>query len=86
MPFSRMVQKSRKIDAEETLEIRFELKNSGMGDGKGLILSVKETKGLIGLDFESTKNIDDLKAGQSEQIVLPVKGFKIYRKALPRLK
>ena len=67
MPFSRMVQKNRKIDAEETLEIRFELKNSGMGDGKGLILSVKETKGLIGLDFESTKNIDDLKPDRANK-------------------
>lgn len=74
--FSDGIEGNRKIDAEETTEIRFELKNSGMGDGKGLILSAKETNGLIGLDFESAKKIDDLKPGQSVQIVLPVKGLK----------
>jgi len=74
--FSDGAEGNRKIDAEETTEISFELKNSGLGDGKGLTLSVKETNRLIGLDFESTKKIDDLKSGQSEQIVLPIKGLK----------
>lgn len=74
--FSDGIEGNRKIDAEETTEIRFELKNSGLGDGKGLILSAKETNGLIGLDFGRTKKIDDLKPDQSTQIVLSVKGLK----------
>ncbi|HEX7585222.1 MAG TPA: hypothetical protein VF373_11075, partial [Prolixibacteraceae bacterium] len=37
--FSDGLEGNRKIDAEETTEIRFELKNSGTGEGKGLILS-----------------------------------------------
>ena len=74
--FSDGAEGNRKIDAEETTEIRFELKNSGLGDGIGLILSTKETNGLKGLSYENTKKIDDLKTGQSEQIVLPVTGLK----------
>ncbi len=74
--FSDGPEGNRKIDAEETTEIRFDLKNSGLGIGKNLILSTKETKGLIGLSFESSKKIIDLAPGQSGQIVLPIKGLK----------
>ena len=74
--FSDGAEGNRKIDAEETTEIRFELKNSGTGVGKGLILSAKETNGLNGLAFESTQKVIDLSPGQNEQIVLPVKGLK----------
>ena len=74
--FDDGIEGNRKIDAEETTEIRFELKNSGTGVGKGLILSAKETNGINGLDFESTQKINDLNPGQNEQIVLPVKGLK----------
>ncbi|MBV5313666.1 MAG: caspase family protein [Prolixibacteraceae bacterium] len=74
--FSDGAEGNRKIDAEETTEIRFELKNSGMGDGKGLVLTAKETNGLSGLAYESSKKIDDVKVGQNTQIVLPIKGLK----------
>lgn len=67
---------NRKIDAEETTEIRFDLKNSGLGDGKNLILSVKETKGLNGLAIESSRKIDDLKPNETIQLVIPIKGLK----------
>ena len=74
--FSDGNEGNRKIDAEETTEIRFELKNSGTGEGKNLILSTKEIKGLNGLLFESSKKINDLKPGESNEIILPVKGLK----------
>jgi len=74
--FSDGQEGNRKIDAEETTEIRFELKNSGLGNGKNLILSTKESNGLIGLAYESSKKIIDLAPGQSNQIVLPIKGLK----------
>ena len=67
---------NRKIDAEETTKISFELKNTGMGDGKNLILSANETNGLKGLYFENSSKIVDLKPSQSETVELPIKGLK----------
>lgn len=76
LAFSDGKEGNRKIDADESTELQFELKNSGMGIGKGLSLSVKETNGLQGLEFESTKRIKDLKSGESIGIILPIKGTK----------
>lgn len=67
---------NQKIDAEETASIMFELKNSGLGEGRDLILKTKETNGIIGLSYESMKKVNDLKPDQSETIVLPIKGLK----------
>ncbi len=74
--FSDGNEGNRKIDAEETTKISFDLKNSGIGDGKNLVMSTKESKGLLGLAYESTKKIGDLKSGESENIILPITGLK----------
>lgn len=74
--FSDGSQGNRKIDAEESTEIKFELKNSGLGIGSNLILSTKELNGLNGLAFESSKKINDLKPNESVQITIPIRGLK----------
>lgn len=74
--FSDGNQGNRKIDAEESTEIKIEIKNSGIGIGSNLILSTKELNGLNGLVFESTRKITDLEPNESVQITIPIKGLK----------
>lgn len=74
--FSDGIEGNRKIDAEEITEFSFELKNSGTGPGKNLVLATKELKGIKGLTFEAEKRINDLNPGESQRIVLQLKGEK----------
>lgn len=60
------------IDANETGTLKFTLKNTGMGEGTGLKLEVQETTGAVGLTFDKSKSLKNIKVNGSLNIQLPV--------------
>jgi hypothetical protein len=48
------------------------LKNTGMGQGVDLKLKVQETTGALGIIFDKTKPLDNLKVGSSLSIQVPI--------------
>ncbi len=62
------------INAGETATLSFLLKNTGMGDGRGLKLNIVETTGATGLYFDKNKTLDNLKTGENLQIELQIDG------------
>lgn len=60
------------IDANETAEIRFKVRNSGRGEGAGLKLEATVTGSNVGLIFKLSEAIQDVIAvGQEKEIVFP---------------
>ncbi len=62
------------IDANETTHIKFQLKNSGVGDGLNLKAVINEKNYVTGLDFAQEKKLGTLKSQNSLWVELPVKG------------
>ena len=60
------------INANEEASLKFMLKNSGVGDGFGLKLSVTETTNAPGLNFDKEMPLKTLKTGQSLNIEIPI--------------
>jgi hypothetical protein len=63
-----------KIDASENDTIRFELKNTGIGSGKGLAVQVTEINGIAGLEFPKEILLGNLEPNKVIQVNIPVKG------------
>jgi len=61
------------INANEEASLKFNLKNSGVGDGLGLKLSLTETTNAPGLNFEKEMPLNALKVGQSMEIEIPIR-------------
>lgn len=60
------------IDANESVDIKLTLKNSGSGEGVGLKLKVQETTSAPGLTFDKIKNLENIKVGGSQTIQIPI--------------
>lgn len=65
---------NKKINAGESSTISFELYNSGMGPGLGLVLSVKEKNGITGLTYNQSIKLKELPKDEKMQITVPIKG------------
>ncbi len=65
---------NNKLDADEVVIISFDLNNSGPGPGQGLTIKIEEINHVDGLEFDKSKNIPELKPGESVRIEVPVKG------------
>ena len=68
------------IDADESCKIKFQLSNSGTGDGLDMKATVKETSGITVIQFDKTTSLGTLKTGQTLNVEIPIKGLKsIYK-------
>lgn len=65
---------NKKIDADESASINFDLCNTGSGTGHNLILYTKELNNTSGLEFSPSIKIPELKKGEVQHISIPVKG------------
>lgn len=63
---------NRIIDANEQTTIRFQLRNSGMGEGLNLMAKVEEKTGAKGLSFSQSKNLGTLQIDKTIVVDIPV--------------
>jgi len=84
LPFIEIVKNSlvftdgdndHKIDANESDTIRFELKNTGLGVGNGLIAIISETNDVPGVVYLKEIPVGKLDPGKSVSLALPVAGL-----------
>ncbi len=59
------------LDANEKVEIKFKLSNSGKGDAYNVIAKITETNGVKGLSAEN-KTIGTIKSGEDREIIFTV--------------
>lgn len=62
------------LDADETVEVLFTLENKGRGDAYRTSLNTQSRHSITGVNYDAVKEIGDLKAGQSRQVTLSVRG------------
>jgi hypothetical protein len=62
------------LDANESGEISFTLKNTGKGDAYQTSVSIVITKEISGLLFKSKINIGDINSGEIKKVTIPVSG------------
>jgi len=65
---------NRKIDAGETVTIRFDISNSGMGPGLDLQATTRLIKPVNGLNFKESISLGELEPGKTITVEIPVTG------------
>ncbi len=60
------------LDADETAEIRFTLSNKGKGDAYALVMEIEELNSISGIQYSRLQNCDNLPAGKSKTITVPL--------------
>jgi len=68
---------NERIDANEEIVISFNLKNSGRGAGKNLLIELKETNNVRGLSFKKKYQINTIQPSQSIKVNLPINSDKL---------
>ena len=65
---------NNKIDAGETVNISFDLLNSGKGPGAGLYLVIEDKNKVGGLELVMPNQLNELKSGEKQHIEIPIVG------------
>lgn len=66
---------NKKIDAEESTFIHFDLYNTGSGPGVGLEIQITESNNIKGLQFEKVIKLPDLKEKEQRHCSIPITGL-----------
>lgn len=65
------------LDADESAEITFTLVNKGKGDAYNLLLEIVEQNNIKGIQFSKTQTTENLAAGKSKTITVPVSASRV---------